>query len=78
MTTTDTEFDDDFDDVEGDLSPQMRDQLDRLILLNKALEEGGRARRSREWIARRRIEDWRDSLAIQRSVDYLSEDRELH
>jgi len=77
MSVTDTEPDDDFDYDEGDLSPQMRDQLDRLILLNKSLEWGGRSRRSREWIARRRIEDWHDSRAIQRSVDFLSDDREL-
>ena len=77
MTATDTDFDDDFDCDEGDLSPQMRDQLERLIVLNKSLEQGGRTRRSRAWIARRRIEDWRDARAIQRSVDYLIEDRDL-
>ncbi len=70
----DLDFDDeDFDYDEADLSPQMRAQLDRLILHNKGLGHGGRTRSHKPGAVRRHIEDWHDSRAVQRSVDYLSD-----
>ena len=75
---TDADYDDeDLDDEEVDLSPQMRSQMrsqmDRLLMNDQLFGAGGRARIARQGPIRRRIEDWHDSRAIDRSVDYLND-----
>ena len=67
----DEEFDLDYD--EADLSPQMRAQMDRVLMNNKGFGSGGRSRVGRHGAVRRRIEDWHDNRAIDRSFDYLND-----
>jgi len=72
----DADFEDedlDFDYDDTDLSPQMRAQMDRVLLNNRGFGPGGRSRTQRHGPVRRRIEDWHESRAIQRSVDYLND-----
>ena len=67
----DEDFDLDYDDA--DLSPQMRAQMDRLLLNNRGFVPGGRSQKVRHGPVRRSIEDWHETRAIQRSVDYLND-----
>lgn len=77
---TDSEYEgEDFelDYDEADLSPRMRSQLraqmDGLLMNNKGFVSGGRSRNGRHGPVRRRIEDWHESRAIDRSFDYLND-----
>lgn len=58
------EFDDDIDSI---VNPQM----ERLMQQVERLESERPRRVGGRHVARRRIEDWRDGLAIRRSIDYL-------
>lgn len=80
MTDTDQMSDSDYEDEDLDLdydeahlSPQMRAQMDRLLGINKGFGVGGRSRPGRAGPIRRRIEDWHDNRAVDRSLDYLND-----
>jgi hypothetical protein len=77
---TDSDYDDedfDLDYDEAALSPQMRAQMDRLMMTNRGFGLGGRSRAGRHGPVRRRIEDWHDNRAIDRSFDYLNDRLDL-
>ena len=61
--------DDDFDD--GDLSPELLEQLERFERQYDVRERGRQRTRRMKLKARRRLEDFEDARRMRNDIDYL-------